>query len=199
MQYSPLLADLLKNLQSLQGVGAKSAQRIAFNLLSKNRAKGIALANSLASAMTNIKECSCCRNFTEEELCPVCSSFKRRQERTICVVENPADVSAIEATSEYFGIYFVLHGKISPLDGIGPEELKLDQLEELIKRIECRELIIAINPSVDGSMTSFYIADLAKKHNVKVTTLAQGIPMGGEIDNMDQTTISYSFSNRKAF
>lgn len=199
MQYSPLLTDLIKNLQSLQGIGAKSAQRIAFNLLSGNRGKGLALARSLADAMNGIGECSCCRNFTEEELCPICSSKKRIQEKTICVVENPADVTAIEAASEYFGIYFVLHGKISPLDGIGPEELRLDQLESLIERIECRELIIAINPSVDGSMTSFYIADLAKKHNVKVTTLAQGIPMGGEIDNMDQTTISYSFSNRRSF
>lgn len=199
MQFSPLLTELIKNLQSLQGIGAKSAQRIAFNLLAHGREKGIALANVLASAMNEIKECSCCRNYTENDLCPICSSMRRREDRTICVVENPNDVSAIEATSEFHGIYFVLHGKISPLDGIGPDELKLNQLEELIVSTQCKELIIAINPSVDGQMTSFYISDLAKKYNVEVTTLAQGIPMGGEIDLLDQTTISYSFSNRKRF
>ena len=199
MQFSPLLTELIKNLQSLQGIGAKSAQRIAFDLLAHGREKGIALANVLASAMNEIKECSCCRNYTENDLCPICSSMRRREDRTICVVENPNDVSAIEATSEFHGIYFVLHGKISPLDGIGPDELKLNQLEELIVSTQCKELIIAINPSVDGQMTSFYISDLAKKYNVEVTTLAQGIPMGGEIDLLDQTTISYSFSNRKRF
>lgn len=197
MEFSPLLTQLIRNLQTLQGVGRKSAQRIAFSLLSRNRQGALALADSLNKAMLNIKECSCCRNFTENEICSICSSPKRMQERSICVVENPADVSVIEDTSEFFGTYFVLHGRISPIDGIGPEQLRFDLLEQLMVSTECKEIIIAINPSVDGTMTSYYIADIARKHNINVTSLAQGIPMGGEIESLDRTTISYSFSNRR--
>jgi recombination protein RecR len=197
MQYSPLLEDLISKLQYLPGVGKKTAQRMAFALLGGDRRKGTALADAVSAAMTGIKRCSCCRNYSDEDVCPICSSVKRQSERVLCVVENPSDVAIIEQTGQFSGTYFVLHGKISPLEGIGPEEIGMDDLEALLQNHGYSEVIIALNSSVEGNMTSFMIAKIAQKYGVSVTTPSRGIPVGSELDTMDESTLTYSFTNRK--
>lgn len=199
MKFTPLLDDLISKLQVLPGIGPKSAQRIAFNLLSKNRKKALDLASSMQRAMNEICECKICHSYSDNDVCNICANQKRQLTNSICVVENPSDIVAIENTSQFFGVYFVLHGHISPLDGIGPNELRLPELENLFKIHRYKEVIVAINPSIEGSMTTYYIADLAKKYQINVSILAQGIPVGGELDNLDVSTISYSLTNRKNF
>lgn len=197
MQYSPLLEELISKLQYLPGVGKKTAQRMAFALLGGDRRRGEELAAAVNAAMSGIKRCSCCRNYSDEDICPICSSVKRQNEKVLCVVENPSDVAIIEQTGQFFGTYFVLHGKISPLEGIGPEDIGLDRLETLLSERKYTEVIIALNSSVEGNMTSFMITKLAQKYNISVTAPSRGIPVGSELDAMDESTLTYSFTNRK--
>ncbi len=197
MQYSPLLEELISKLQYLPGVGKKTAQRMAFALLGGDRRRGEELAAAVNAAMSGIKRCSCCRNYSDEDICPICSSVKRQNEMVLCVVENPSDVAIIEQTGQFFGTYFVLHGKISPLEGIGPEDIGLDRLETLLSERKYTEVSIALNSSVEGNMTSFMITKLAQKYNISVTTPSRGIPVGSELDAMDESTLTYSFTNRK--
>lgn len=199
MEYSPLLADLIAKFQVLPGVGKRTAQRMAFALLSGKRQAGIQLSESLGKAMREIKECSVCRNYSETDVCAVCSSERRKSSGVLCVVESPADVVAIENTACHQGTYFVLHGKISPLDGIGPSDVGIDLLEALLEKNSYHELIIALSPTVEGNMTSLYIAEIAERAGISVTRLSQGIPVGGEINNLDENTLSYSLANRKKF
>ncbi|QSX31311.1 MULTISPECIES: recombination mediator RecR [Shewanella] len=197
MRFSPLVDELIQNLRCLPGVGPKSAQRMAFSLLESDRKAGIKLADALARAMADVGHCQSCRTFTEEALCPICASAKRGKADTICVVETPADVLAIEAGGHFQGRYFVLQGHLSPLDGIGPEELGLALLEQHLGRDEISELILATNPTVEGDATAHYIADIARRHGVNVSRIAHGVPVGGELEYVDSTTLALSFTGRQ--
>jgi len=197
MKFSPLLDELIRELQVLPGVGPKSAQRMAFHLLERDRPRGLRLSQTLSRALTEIGHCSQCRTFTENERCDICANPKRAAVRQLCVVETPADVAAIEQTHQYSGRYFVLMGHLSPLDGIGPEELGLSQLEAQLQSGAFDELILATNPTIEGDATAFYIASLAKRHAVQVTRIAHGVPVGGELELVDGTTLSHSLSGRR--
>lgn len=196
MRYSPLLAELIQALQCLPGVGVKSAQRMAFHLLERDRKGGERLATGLAEALARIGHCRLCRNFTEHELCPVCDSGQR-DDAQLCVVETPADVAAIEQSTHYGGKYFVLMGRLSPLDGIGPSELGLDRLDQRLAGGVVRELILATNPTLEGEATSHYIGELAGRYDVRVMRLAQGVPLGGELEYLDSGTLAHAFSQRR--
>ena len=197
MKFSPLLDDLIRDLRILPGVGPKSAQRMAFQLLERDRSRGLALAKSLSRALTEIGHCRSCRTFTENELCEICASSKRAQKRQLCVVETPADVVAIEQTNLNSGQYFVLMGHLSPLDGIGPRELGLDLLAERLEQEQPEELILATNPTIEGDATAYYIANLAREAGVTVTRIAHGVPVGGELELVDGTTLSHSLTGRR--
>ncbi|MDO6684962.1 MULTISPECIES: recombination mediator RecR [unclassified Agarivorans] len=199
MKYSPSIDQLIKSLQVLPGVGPRSAQRMAFHLLERKRRDGLQLAEHLTKAMDAVGHCEVCRNFAEEDLCPICQSPKRTSKGGICVVETPADVAAIEQTAQFFGSYFVLMGHLSPLDGIGPSELHLDKLERRLANEDVSELILATNPTVEGEATAYYIADMAKRYKVKVSRIAHGVPLGGELDSVDGTTLSHSLIGRQQF
>ncbi|MGY5453399.1 recombination mediator RecR [Agarivorans sp. MS3-6] len=199
MKYSPSIDSLIKSLQVLPGVGPRSAQRMAFDLLERKRRDGLKLAACINKAMDVVGHCNACRNFAEEELCVICQSPKRLSKGVICVVETPADVAAIEQTSQFFGSYFVLMGHLSPLDGIGPSELHLDKLELRLQNEQVQELILATNPTVEGEATAYYIADMAKRYQVKVSRIAHGVPLGGELDSVDGTTLSHSLIGRQSF
>ncbi|MDO6765393.1 recombination mediator RecR [Agarivorans sp. 1_MG-2023] len=199
MKYSPSIDQLIKSLQVLPGVGPRSAQRMAFHLLERKRRDGLQLAEHLTKAMDAVGHCEVCRNFAEEDLCPICQSPKRTSKGVICVVETPADVAAIEQTAQFFGSYFVLMGHLSPLDGIGPSELHLDKLERRLANEDVSELILATNPTVEGEATAYYIADMAKRYKVKVSRIAHGVPLGGELDSVDGTTLSHSLIGRQTF
>ena len=196
MKFSPLVDDLIQALKCLPGVGPKSAQRMAFQLLENNRTPGIKLADTLGKAMSEVGHCQSCRTFTEEDLCPICVSSKRGNSDVICVVETPADVLAVEAGGHFSGRYFVLLGHLSPLDGIGPDELGLSLLEQHLKSGEINELILATNPTVEGDATAHFIADMAAKYDVKVSRIAHGVPVGGELEYVDSTTLALSFNGR---
>lgn len=196
MKFSPLVDELIQSLRCLPGVGPKSAQRMAFQLLERNRKAGIKLADTLASAMRDVGHCQSCRTFTEEPKCPICASHKRGHSGTICVVETPADVLAIEAGGHYNGRYFVLLGHLSPLDGIGPDELGLALLAQHLAEGEVTELILATNPTVEGDATAHFIADIAKQYDVTVSRIAHGVPVGGELEFVDSTTLALSFNGR---
>ncbi|MFM2483929.1 recombination mediator RecR [Celerinatantimonas yamalensis] len=200
MKYTPSLDQLIQALQALPGVGPRSAQRMAFTLLEQKRDQANILAQAMTQALTQIGHCSLCRNFSEgDSLCPTCRSDKRRNSGLLCIVESPADVVAIEQTGQYSGLYFVLMGRLSPLDGIGPEDIGLDLLEQRLQQESINELILATNPTVEGEATAYYIADLAKQHTIKVSRIAHGVPIGGELDHVDGTTLSHSFVGRQAF
>lgn len=196
MRYSPLLEQLIGALRALPGVGARSAQRMAFHLLERDRPGGRQLAAALEAAMEGVGRCADCRMYTEEERCPICSS-PRRDASQLCVVESPADVVAIEASTAYSGVYYVLMGRLSPLDGIGPQELGLDRLEERLRRGEVTELILATNPTVEGEATAHYLAELARANRVQVSRIAHGVPMGGELEYVDGGTLAHAFQRRQ--
>ena len=181
----------------MPGVGQKSAQRIAFHLLERDRDGASGLSTALADAVDSIGHCSRCRMFTENELCSICSAAGR-DTTLLCVVESPADVMAIEDATGFRGLYFVLMGHLSPLDGIGPEELGLSQLEEWLADGEVKELIIATNPTVEGDATAHYLADLASRKNVTASRIAHGVPLGGELEYVDGGTLSHAFYGRRA-
>ncbi|PSJ47964.1 recombination protein RecR [Zobellella endophytica] len=199
MRFSPLLDELIKSLQVLPGVGPKSAQRMAFALLERQRAGGRKLAHVLEQALDRIGHCRQCRTFTEEDTCPICANPKRAMGGQLCIVESPADVVAIEQTGQYQGRYFVLMGHLSPLDGVGPEELGLDSLADWLAAEQFEELILATNPTVEGEATAYFIADIARSHGVRVSRIAHGVPIGGELELVDGNTLSHSLMGRKAF
>lgn len=194
--YSPLLTELIDALQCMPGIGRKSAQRIAFQLLERNRDGANALATALQQAMQGIRQCKQCRMLTEFELCNICSS-SGRDESTVCVVESPADVMALEDATGYRGHYFVLMGHLSPLDGIGPSELGIELLEKRLDSGEIKELIIATNPTVEGDATASYLADIALQRNITASRIAHGVPLGGELEYVDGGTLSHAFFGRR--
>jgi recombination protein RecR len=196
MSYSPLLVRLIDGLRCMPGVGQKSAQRIAFHLLERDRDGASGLAAALADAVDGIGHCSRCRMFTESELCSICSA-SGRDTAQLCVVESPADVMAIEDATGFRGQYFVLMGHLSPLDGIGPEELGLSKLEEWLGDGEVKEMIIATNPTVEGDATAHYLADLALRNSVIASRIAHGVPLGGELEYVDGGTLSHAFYGRR--
>lgn len=198
MQFSPLINRLIEDLRCLLGVGPKSAQRMAFHLLEHNREAAIQLANTLIEAANNIGHCSSCRTLTEDPLCKVCSNSKRDVNK-LCVVETPADVNAIEQATDYNGLYFVLMGHLSPLDGIGPKEIGLDILEARLNNGGIEEIILATNPTAEGEATAHYISEIAKATGLKTTRIAHGVPVGGELEYIDGGTLSHAFSGRREF
>jgi recombination protein RecR len=193
---TPLLAELIDALRVLPGVGQKTAQRMAFHLLQHDRQDGLVLAETLQRTLRGIRHCARCRNFAEETLCPICASA-RRDASQICVVETPADVDAIESAGVYQGQYFVLMGHLSPIDGIGPDELGLDALAKRLAEEDVMELILALNPSVEGEATAWYIQNMAQEQGVKVSRLAQGVPFGAELEYLDQQTLAQAFQARQ--
>lgn len=195
---SPLVQELIEALRCLPGVGRKSASRMAFHLLERGRHNGELLAATLSKAMKNVGHCSRCRTFTEESICQICSNPKRDQ-HTLCIVENPSDVSAIEQTSPYQGLYFVLMGHLSPIDGIGPQQIGLDRLKERLEKEDIKEIVLATNATVEGEATAHYTANIAKNAGIKTTRLAYGIPMGGELDLIDSHTLAHAFSARTVY
>lgn len=198
MQYSPLLNELIQALTCLPGVGKKSATRMAFQLLERNRSGALVLSQTLFNAMEHIQHCQQCRTFTESTLCSICEHPVRSQSGLLCVVESPQDINAIEQSSSYNGLYFVLMGHLSPIDGIGPDDLGLDKFEELLASMELNEVILATNPTVEGEATAHYIAQLCTKHNVKASRIAHGVPVGGELEYIDSNTLTHAFAGRKS-
>ncbi|MDH3338198.1 MAG: recombination mediator RecR [Gammaproteobacteria bacterium] len=196
MSYSPLLLRMIDALRCMPGVGQKSAQRIAFHLLERDREGANNLSSALADAVKGIGHCSRCRMFTEHELCSICSA-SGRDDTQLCVVESPADVMAIEDATGFRGVYFVLMGHLSPLDGIGPEDLGLGVLEERLKQERLTEMIIATNPTVEGDATAHYLADMAARHSVQASRIAHGVPLGGELEYVDGGTLSHAFYGRR--
>jgi len=196
MESDSLLGRLIEALRCLPGVGPKSAQRMAFHLLERNRPGGIHLAETLQAAMDRIGRCSVCRDLTENPLCRLCSNDKRNPAQ-LCVVESPSDVLAIEQATGYQGRYFVLMGRLSPLDGIGPAELGLDELAAKLRDDPPTELIIATNPTVEGEATAYYLQRMAQKSGVRASRITHGVPLGGELEYTDQSTIAHAFSSRQ--
>ena len=190
-----LLAQLVEALRCLPGVGPKSAQRMAFHLLERNREGGLHLSSILEAAMQRIGRCSICRDLTEEEVCSICTN-DQRDGSLLCLVESPSDVLAIEQATGYRGRYFVLMGHLSPLDGIGPAELGLDQLGQRLQEQPPSEMIIATNPTVEGEATAYYLQRMAQKQGIAVSRIAHGVPLGGELEFTDQSTIAHAFSSR---
>ncbi|MGQ8366850.1 recombination mediator RecR [Glaciecola sp. 1036] len=197
MSFSPLIDELIKSLKVLPGVGSKSAQRMAFTLLERNREGALRLGDVLRDAMENIQNCSSCRTFTESDTCKICLDPLRKETGQICIVESPQDVLAIEATAQFKGQYFVLMGHLSPIDGIGPDELQLDVLEQRLQNEKIEEVILATNPTVEGEATAHYISQLCHKYQVEATRIAHGVPVGGELEYIDGNTLTHAFSGRR--
>ncbi|NLC22042.1 MAG: recombination protein RecR [Halomonadaceae bacterium] len=198
MSFSPLVERLMESLRVLPGVGPKTAQRMAMHLLERDRDGGQRLAAVLEQALQEVGYCQRCRTLTEEELCRLCVSG-RRDDALLCVVESPADQLAIEEAGGYRGRYFVLHGHLSPLDGIGPEDLGLEQLDARIAEGGIEEVVLATNPTVEGEATAHYIAAQLAPHGVSLSRLAYGVPMGGELEYVDGGTLSRAFNGRLPF
>jgi recombination protein RecR len=196
MSTSPLLAELIEALRCLPGVGAKSAQRMAFHVLERDRAGARRLAERLAAAVERIGNCRRCRGFSETEICTFCASAARDRS-LLCVVESPVDQTAVEQATGYRGLYFVLLGRLSPLDGLGPKELGIDLLTERLAEGEVRELIVATNPTVEGEATAHLLSQLARDAGVRATRLAHGVPLGGELEFIDRGTLAHAFGTRQ--
>ncbi len=194
--YSPLLQQLIQALQCLPGVGVKSAQRMAFHLLDKDRDGARHLSKALEEGSRLIQHCEICRMLTEESRCTICAS-ERRDASQLCVVEMPADLVAIEQSGSYQGRYFVLMGHLSPIDGIGPKELGLELLEQRLRKDDIGEIVLATSVTVEGDATAHIIAAIAKKHDVRASRIAYGVPMGGELEFVDSGTLSRAISGRR--
>ncbi|MGN6480119.1 recombination mediator RecR [Luteibacter sp.] len=194
---SRLLGELIDALRCLPGVGAKSAQRMAFHLLERERQGGLRLASALDSAMRDVGNCTRCRNFSETPVCTLCASATRDR-HVLCVVESPSDLAAIEQATGFRGHYFVLLGRLSPLDGLGPEELGLPLLVSRLGEGEVEEMIIATNPTVEGEATAHYIGQLARAAGIRATRLAHGVPLGGELEFVDRGTLAHAFGSRQS-
>lgn len=196
MPETDLLKELIDALRCLPGVGPKSAQRMALHLLERNREGGVRLSEIMRVALDKIGRCRSCRNLTEHEQCSICAN-KNRDKSLICIVETPSDVIAIEQATHYSGRYFVLMGRLSPLDGIGPEELGLNDLQNNLASGHLKEVIIATNPTVEGEATAFYIQKLAGRVNVPVSRIAHGVPIGGELEYTNASTLAHAFGSRQ--
>ena len=195
--YAKPLAKLIAELSKLPGVGGKSAQRLAFHILSMSDEEASALADSITSAKKSMKYCSVCGNLTDVDPCPICSD-QSRDKSVICVVESPKDVSAMERIKEYNGQYHVLNGAISPIDGIGPDDINLKSLiQRLMEHDEVKEVILATNPNIEGEATAMYIARLVKPSGIKVSRIAHGIPVGGDLEYADEVTLSKAMEGRR--
>ncbi|MCA0402633.1 MAG: recombination mediator RecR [Proteobacteria bacterium] len=192
-----LLNRLTNALRCLPGIGPKSAQRMVFHLLQHQRQRALELASCLEEAMNSIKHCTRCNNYTEHDLCKLCQD-PSRDIHTLCVVESPADILAIEQTRAFHGSYFVLMGKISPIDGLGPEDIGLNGLKHLISQQEIREVILALSPTIEGQTTAHFIHELLRTFPVSISQLAHGIPAGGELEFLDANTIGSALRNRAA-
>ena len=191
-----MLVRLIDALRCMPGVGRKSAQRIAFQLLERDRDGAMDLSRALSDAVSGIGHCSRCRMFTELELCSICAASGRDTSQ-LCVVESPADVMAIEDATGFRGLYFVLMGHLSPLDGIGPDELGQAALEARLDEGEVTEMIIATNPTVEGDATAHYLGEMAARHGVQASRIAHGVPLGGELEYVDGGTLSHAFYGRR--
>jgi recombination protein RecR len=191
-----MLDNLIEQFRCLPGVGPKTAQRMAYHLLERDRVGGKQLACALQLAMDNIGHCIQCRTFTENELCALCND-PRRDPSLLCIVETPADLKAIESAHVYKGLYFVLMGKLSPLDGIGPTELGLNILQKKLDQGLIKEIILATNPTVEGEATAYYLGEMARKRDIKHTRIAQGVPLGGELEYLSGGTLLHAFNGRR--
>jgi recombination protein RecR len=197
MQFSPLIKDLIDAFKILPGVGPKSAQRMAFHLLERNRKGAIQLSNVLHNAMEHVKHCEQCRTFCESKLCEICANPLRQESQQLCVVESPQDMLAIEQTLEFKGRYFVLMGHLSPIDGIGPAEIGLEPFSQILENDQIKEVILATNPTVEGEATAHYIGQMCKTQGVKASRIAHGVPVGGELEFIDGNTLTHAFSGRR--
>jgi recombination protein RecR len=197
MQHSPQLARLIEALRTLPGVGPKTAQRMAFHLLQEGRPGATALATALDAALASVVRCRRCRMLTEQELCAICLA-PQRDATLLCAVESPADVVAIESSGSYRGRYFVLMGHLSPLDGVGPEQLGSRELEALLAEGQVRELILATNSTVEGETTAHYLSELAQRRGVRASRIAHGVPVGGELEYVDGGTLAHALSGRQS-
>ncbi len=195
--FSPLIDDLIKALRALPGVGPKTAQRMALHLLERNRGGALHLAEALSQAAHKVERCSRCRTLTEQTVCRLCGN-SQRNERLLCVVESPADVLALEQSGSFDGHYFVLHGHLSPIDGIGPQELGMNELFQRFQQ-GLDEVIVATNSTMEGEATAFYLAEKARDAGVRVTRIAHGVPMGGELEYIDGGTLAHALASRREF
>ena len=196
MKFSPLITELIGALKRLPSIGPKSAQRLALHLLEHDREGALRLAEALTRAAQEIKRCSKCRNLTEGDICAICAD-EERSHKQLCVVESPGDVLAIESSSTYSGRYFVLLGRLSPLDGMGPNEIGIDLLLQRFATEEIEELIIATNPTVEGEATAHFIAEKAKGFGIQVSRIAHGVPIGGELEYVDGGTLAHAMTSRR--
>ena len=196
MRKGGALAELVTALRCLPGVGPKSAQRMMLHLLQRDRDGAERLATALQAALGQVSQCSECRTLTESPLCEFCAS-PTRDRSLLCVVETPADVYAIDDAANYGGLFFVLNGRLSPLDGIGPQDLHLDQLEDRLRSGEVREVILATNATVEGEATAHYVAEMARHFGVRPSRIAHGVPFGGELEYVDVNTLSHAFKGRQ--
>ena len=194
--YSPSIEKLIESFEKLPSIGHKTATRLAFHMLNLNEESTKEFINSIIEAQKNLRYCSKCFNITETDPCPICSSPKRDQS-TICVVEDVKDVVAMEKTHEFKGVYHVLHGSISPMNGIGPEDIKIKELLERLRDTDVKEIIIATNPRVEGEATAIYLSKLIKPIGIKVTRIAHGIPVGGDLEYTDEVTLSKALEGRR--
>lgn len=195
MSFSPLIDQLITALRCLPGIGPKSAQRMAFHLLERERSAGLSLAKALETAIERVGHCESCRTLSETTLCSLCNNANR-DASLLCIVETPTDVIAIEQTGSYRGYYFVLMGRLSPLDGIGPEELGIDKLIHRIATQPPQEIILATNPTVEGEATAHYLAELVKQRGINATRIAHGVPLGGELEFVDGNTLARAMAGR---
>lgn len=198
MSFSPLVSQLIDSLCCIPGVGPKSAQRIALHLLERGRDDGLKLASILNTALKEVAHCRLCRNYTEQDVCDLCQNVSRKVD-SLCIVETPSDIIAIEQAGVFAGRYFVLMGRLSPIDGIGPEQLGLNLLFDRVQDESITEVILATNPTVEGEATAHYIAEQLKLLNVEVFRIAHGVPIGGELEYVDSGTLSHAFLGRKPF
>lgn len=194
--FVPPLASLIEEFSKLPGIGKKTAQRLAFYVLNMDTNDAEELAKAIINAKRKIKYCSVCSNLTDTDPCALCKDSKRDQ-TTICVVEDPRDVIALEKTKEFHGLYHVLHGSISPMEGIGPEDIKIKELLQRIQGLNVEEVILATNPTIEGEATAMYISKLLKPLGIKTTRIAHGIPVGGDLEYADEVTLSRALEGRR--
>lgn len=198
MSGSPLVNQLIEALRCLPGVGPKSAQRMAYHLLERERLGAENLSNVLARAVKEVGHCEQCRSLSEQTICDICNS-SNRDRATICIVESPSDVQVIEQSTDFKGLFFVLMGHLSPLDGIGPEEIGLDILAKRLDQGEVKEVVLATNFTVEGEATAHYISEMVNSRNLIASRIAHGVPVGGELEYVNSTTISRAFTSRQTF
>ncbi|MFZ2288196.1 MAG: recombination mediator RecR [Halopseudomonas yangmingensis] len=195
MSFSPLIRQLIEALRTLPGVGPKSAQRMALHLLERDRSGGLRLAEALQAAMHGVGYCSRCRSLSETEVCRLCTD-PRRDDSLLCILQSPADVWAVEQAGGFNGRYFVLKGNLSPIDGLGPDEIGIPALLAQLEQREVAEVILATNPTVEGEATAHYIASLLKPRGIRVSRIAHGVPLGGELEFIDGGTLAHALAGR---